>query len=65
MIIWNFDTPITFIASCIWNASEYFGVGLGRFAPYIFGLVINRRPKKQKENEDENFTKMYARNQRK
>lgn len=46
MIIWNFETPVTFLASCVWNISEYFGFGLGVLAPYVFGLLINRKLKK-------------------
>lgn len=30
----------------IWNISEYTGVGLGRFAPYVFGKMINSKGKK-------------------
>lgn len=39
-IIWNFKNPLSFLACCIWNLSEYTGVGLGKMAPVIFGLAI-------------------------
>jgi hypothetical protein len=29
----------------IWNLSEFFGIPLGRFAPYIFGGMIGRLPR--------------------
>jgi len=45
MIIWNFRTPITFIASLMWNFCEYFEISLGRFAPIIFRLVIETKKK--------------------
>lgn len=46
MIIWNFSTLLTFIASCIWNFSEYFNIPLGDFAPKIFEIMINKRNRK-------------------
>jgi hypothetical protein len=27
----------------IWNLSEFTGIGLGRFAPFVFGRMIGRR----------------------
>jgi len=39
MIFWNFDTPITLIACCIWNFCEYFDIPLGKYTPIIFGLA--------------------------
>lgn len=32
------------LARLIWNFSEWSGIGLGRFAPSIFGLMIERKP---------------------
>lgn len=32
--------PTQFIASIIWNLSELTGIGLGRYAKYIFGLMV-------------------------
>jgi hypothetical protein len=46
MIIWNFRNPLTFIASIIWNVSEFYNLPLGRFAPIIFGLVVKSKGKK-------------------
>lgn len=47
MVIWNFETPITFFASCIWNLSEFTGIPLNKYiAPKIFGLLINSKQKK-------------------
>ena len=40
MIIWNFKTPITLLASCVWNFCEYFHISIGKFAPILFGLVL-------------------------
>jgi hypothetical protein len=34
----------------IWWLSEFTGIGLGRFAPYVFGKMINRKGKR-KENK--------------
>ena len=48
MIIWNFKTPITFIASLIWNFSEYFNIPLGKSAPVIFGLIVGKKGKRKK-----------------
>ena len=48
MIFWNFETPLTFLACCVWNFCEYFKLSIGKFAPYLFGLCIGRPPKKTK-----------------
>jgi len=40
MIFWNWKTPITLIACCIWNASEYFNIPLGKYAPIVFSLAL-------------------------
>jgi hypothetical protein len=45
MIIWNFETPLTFLASCLWNFCEYFRLS-PKFAPQLFGLVCGRKGKK-------------------
>jgi hypothetical protein len=29
-----------FIASILWNLSEWTGIGLGRFPPYVFGKML-------------------------
>jgi hypothetical protein len=34
------------IASLIWNFHELLGISLGKLAPYIFGLMIGRKPQK-------------------
>jgi len=46
MIFWNFCSPITLLGCCIWNFSEAFGIGLGKLAPYIFGIAVGAKPKK-------------------
>ena len=46
MIIWNFKTPITLIASCVWNFCEYFQISVGKYAPTLFGLVLGSKDKK-------------------
>ena len=51
MIIWNFKTPLTLMASCIWNFCEYFGIHLGKFAPILFGWVLGCKGK-LKDKED-------------
>jgi len=40
MIMWNTDGLVQLIASCIWNLSEWSGIGLGRLAPIVFHHVI-------------------------
>lgn len=47
MIFWNEETPLQFIASCIWNTSEYLEIPLGRFAPTVFGWMIGVKNKKK------------------
>ncbi len=34
------------LATIIWNLSEFTGIGLGRFAPYIFGRMIGAKGKR-------------------
>lgn len=34
---------------CLWNLSEYFGINLKVFAPWIFGQAIFCASKKQKK----------------
>jgi hypothetical protein len=48
MRIWRYRTPKQFIASCIWNASEYTNIPLGKFAPKIFAYMIGYKNKKIK-----------------
>jgi hypothetical protein len=48
MIIWNFKTPTTFLASCIWNFCEYFYLSVGRFTPTLFGLMVDSKRHKKK-----------------
>lgn len=38
---------IKFIAQQIWNLSEWSKIGLGRFAPYVFGLMIGAKSMKR------------------
>ena len=47
MIIWNYKTPKQFLASCIWNITEYFGIGLGKHAPIVFEWMIGYKGKKK------------------
>ena len=35
-----------FIGSCIWDFSEFTNIGLGRFAPIVFGWMIGSKGKK-------------------
>lgn len=34
-------------ATTLWNLSEWSGVGLGRFAPLVFGLMLGSKPFKK------------------
>lgn len=47
MIFWNFKTPVTLLASLVWNTSEYFYMPLGKSAPYVFSLAFGYRGKKK------------------
>jgi hypothetical protein len=40
MIIFFFLTPIRFLASCIWNLSEFTGISLGKYGITIFNLMM-------------------------
>jgi hypothetical protein len=42
------ETPLQFVASCIWNTSENLHIPLGRFAPIVFGWMIGAKSKKLK-----------------
>ncbi len=45
MIFWNFKTPLSLLASIIWNLSEFLNVSLGRFAPVIFNAMLGAKNK--------------------
>ena len=36
----------------IWNISEFTGIGLGKLAPIVFGLMLGRKGKKQSGDRD-------------
>lgn len=36
-----------FACWCIWTFAEFWGIKLGRFAPYVFGGMIGSKPKKK------------------
>lgn len=37
--------PIVRLAArLIWDVSEFLNIGLGLFAPHVFGVMIGRRP---------------------
>ena len=40
--VWNFRTPLSLIASFIWNFSEKHGIPLGRLAPKIKDLDLGK-----------------------
>jgi len=46
MNFWKEETPLQFIASCIWNTSEILKIPLGRFAPTIFEWMIGYKKTK-------------------
>jgi hypothetical protein len=48
MIFWKKETPLQFLGSCIWNTSEYLEISLGRFAPIVFGWMIEVKGKQFK-----------------
>ncbi len=39
------------LASWVWNLSEFFGISLGRFAPVVFGAMIDCKSKKITEED--------------
>lgn len=43
---------IEFIGVSIWNLSEYFHIGLGFLAPYVFGMCIGRLPHRIKSKKN-------------
>lgn len=45
MIHWKYRTPKQFLASCIWNLSEYSNIGLGKYAPTVFGWMLGTKEK--------------------
>jgi hypothetical protein len=47
MIFWNSNTPITLIASLIWNISEFFKISLGKLAPIVFSLALGQKGKRK------------------
>jgi len=44
---------IKFVCIIIFELSELIGVSLGRVAPYIFGGMIERFPRKIKETQND------------
>jgi hypothetical protein len=56
--LWNIKTWKSLFASIIWNASEYFHIPLGRFAPYVFHVMIGATEMKLiKKDQYENKTR--------
>ena len=49
MKYWNIYTPVSLIASCIWNFAERYKINLRGLAPIIFGLMIQRKPNKKEK----------------
>lgn len=39
------------IFGLIWRCSEFFGIPLGRFAPWVFGASIGRMPRRKPDEE--------------
>ena len=46
MIYWNNKTIKSHLASIVWNLSEFTGIGLGKYAPIIFGAMIGKKGKR-------------------
>lgn len=42
MIFWNYETPLTFLACCLWNFCEHFNISLGKYGPSVFGAAIGK-----------------------
>ncbi len=55
MKIWNFKTPLTLVASIVWNASEYFNMPLNKFSPVVFHLMIGAKKYKKVNKTDTNL----------
>ena len=55
MIFHNWRTPWTLFWSIVWNVSELTGIGLGKYAPWIFSQMINSKRTKAniKRNRNE------------
>lgn len=47
MKIWNFKTPISLLASIIWNISEHLNISLNKFSPIVFHLMIGAKKYKK------------------
>jgi hypothetical protein len=39
------------LASIIWNYSELLNIPLGKYAPIVFGIMIETKPNKIQEHE--------------
>ncbi len=50
MIFWNERTLKSIAGSWIWNISEYFHIGLGKYVPIVFGWMIESKGKKQNKS---------------
>ena len=44
-----FQSILKIPATTLWNLSEWSGIGLGRFAPFVFGLMIGSKPLRKVE----------------
>jgi len=43
---------IEFLATQLWNFSEWSGISLGRFAPHVFGAMIGSKPVLVEDDEE-------------
>jgi hypothetical protein len=48
---------VRFICRIIWEVTEFTGIGLGKFAPWVFGGMIGRLPHKIECPKDQNRTR--------
>ena len=60
-----FQALLKIPATTLWNLSEWSGFGLGRFAPFVFGLMIGSKPVRKKamtrrRTRDERISKTQA-----
>lgn len=44
----NIKSPLQVFAKIIWDIYEFFGFSLGRFAPIVFGWIIDCKGKRIK-----------------
>ena len=41
----------SFIGLCIWEVKEFLGISLGKYAPIVFGWIVEAEPIKVEEDK--------------